>query len=72
MEPIKTFVSEVDEAFHQMQREHSEYAFSINSEDAKGEFVKKDKYKLGGDTTLYNDPLAQDYVNRVGQSMVPV
>ena len=71
-ETNQDFRLEVDEAFRRMQREHSEYAFSINSEDAKGEFVKKDKYKLGGDTTLYNNPLAQDYVNRVGQSMVPV
>src|SRR5215813_7987701 len=66
------FRLEVDEAFRRMQREHSEYAFSINAEDAKGELVKKDKYKVAGETTLYNNPLAQDYVNRVGQSMVPV
>lgn len=66
------FRHEVDEAYRRMQREHSEYAFSINAQDAKGELVKKDKYKIAGDTTLYNNPLAQDYVNRVGQSMVPV
>ena len=66
------FRLEVEEAYRRMQREHSEYAFSINAEDAKGELVKKDRYKVGGDTTLYNNPLAQDYVNRVGQSMVPV
>ncbi len=66
------FRLEVDEAYRRMQREHSEYAFSINAQDAKGELVKKDKYKVAGDTTLYNNPLAQDYVNRVGQSMVPV
>ncbi len=65
------FRLEVDEAFRRMQREHSEYAFSINAQDAKGEMVKKDKYKVVGDTTLYKNPLAQDYVNRVGQSMVP-
>ena len=39
--------------------------------DAKGKLVKEDKYKVDG-TTLYENPLAQDYVNRVGQSMVPV
>ena len=33
--------------------------------------MKEDKYKVDG-TTLYENPLAQDYVNRVGQSMVPV
>src|SRR6185369_2440424 len=54
-----------------MQREHSEFAFSINQQDAKGEFVKSDKFKAKATTTLYENPLAQDYVNRVGQSMVP-
>jgi len=65
------FRLEVDEAYRRMQREHSEYAFSINSEDAKGELVRKDKNKVKATTTLYENPLAQDYVNRVGQSMVP-
>src|SRR6185369_17168830 len=65
------FRLEVDEAYRRMQREHSEFAFSINQQDAKGEFVKSDKYKVKATTTLYENPLAQDYVNRVGQSMVP-
>src|SRR5215213_2934405 len=65
------FRLDVDEGYRRMQREHSEYAFSINAHDAKGEFVKSDKYKVGAMTTLYENPLAQDYVNRVGQSMVP-
>jgi len=65
------FRLEVEEAYRRMQREHSEYAFSINSEDAKGELVKRDKNKVRATTTLYENPLAQDYVNRVGQSMVP-
>ena len=65
------FRLEVDEAYRRMQREHSEYAFSINRQDAKGEFVKSDKYKVRDTTTLYENPLAQDYVNRVGQSMIP-
>ena len=37
------FRLEVEEAYRRMQREHSEYAFSINAEDAKGELVKKDR-----------------------------
>jgi predicted Zn-dependent protease len=65
------FRLEVDEAYRRMQREHSEYAFSINAQDAKGEFVKRDKNKVNATTTLYDNPLAQDYVNRVGQSMIP-
>jgi predicted Zn-dependent protease len=66
------FRLEVDEAYRRMQREHSEYAFSINAHDAKGGLVKNDRYKVAGTTTLYENPLAQDYVNRVGQSMIPV
>lgn len=69
-ETTPDFRLEVDEAYRRIQREHSEYAFSVNSEDAKGELVKKDKYKVS-EAGLYNNPLAQDYVNRVGQSMVP-
>src|SRR6185503_10350331 len=65
------FRLEVEEAYRRMQREHSEYAFSINAQDAKGELVKSDKFKVKATTTLYENPLAQDYVNRVGQSMVP-
>jgi predicted Zn-dependent protease len=70
-ETNQDFRLEVDEAYRRMQREHSEYAFSINAQDAKGEFVKRDKNKVNATTTLYDNPLAQDYVNRVGQSMIP-
>ena len=65
------FRLEVEEAYRRMQREHSDYAFSINAHDAKGELVKSDKYRVPATTTLYENPLAQDYINRVGQSMVP-
>ncbi|HKG47199.1 MAG TPA: M48 family metalloprotease [Pyrinomonadaceae bacterium] len=64
------FRLEVEEAYRGMQREHSEYAFSINAENAKGELVRRDKNKISR-LTLYDNPLAQDYVNRVGQSIVP-
>lgn len=65
------FRSEVDEAFRRMQREHSEYAFAINTRDPKLDHIKLDGDKVNISLTLYDNPLAQDYVNRVGQSLVP-
>ncbi|MDT5059996.1 MAG: hypothetical protein QOH63_455 [Acidobacteriota bacterium] len=65
------FRDEVDEAYRQKQREHSEYAYLINIRDPSEELktVSGDKVKI--QDTLYDNPLAQDYVNRVGQSLVP-
>ena len=65
------FRLEVEEAYRRMQREHSEYAFSINVGIAKGKQVEIEKDKIKINLTLYDNPLAQDYVNRVGQSLVP-
>ncbi len=65
------FRLEVEEAYRQVQREHSEYAFSINVRDAKDDQVQLERDKVRINLTLYENPLAQDYVNRVGQSMVP-
>lgn len=65
------FKQEVDEAYKRMQREHSEYAFSINVRDPRGEQVKVEEDRIKISQTLYDNPLAQDYVNRVGQSLVP-
>jgi predicted Zn-dependent protease len=65
------FRDEVDEAYRQKQREHSEYAFSINTRDQSDEQVMRTGDKLKIEDTLYDNPLAQDYVNRVGQSLVP-
>jgi len=65
------FRAQVDEAFRRMQREHSEYAFAINTRDPKADHIKLDGEKVIINLTLYDNPLAQDYVNRVGQSLVP-
>ncbi|HJU55454.1 MAG TPA: M48 family metalloprotease [Pyrinomonadaceae bacterium] len=65
------FREEVDEAYAQKQREHSEYAFDINTRDLSDEQVTRTGDKLKIVDTLYDNPLAQDYVNRVGQSLVP-
>lgn len=66
------FRAQVDEGFRKMQREHSEYAFDINTTDPKlvqlfnGRIKNEMKF-----LSLYDNTLAQDYVNRVGQSLVP-
>ncbi|MCP9496399.1 MAG: M48 family metalloprotease [Pyrinomonadaceae bacterium MAG19_C2-C3] len=66
------FRAEVDESYKRLQREHSEYAFDINmrdSDDSKALQRTEDRVKILD--TLYDNPLVQDYVNRVGQSVVP-
>jgi predicted Zn-dependent protease len=65
------FRQEVDEAFRRMLREHSEYAFATNTRDPRAEHVRLDGQTVHISLTLYDNPLAQDYVNRVGQSLVP-
>jgi len=65
------FHQEVEEGYRRIQREHSEYAFSINMRDPNAEQVKIDEDKVKINLTLYDNPLAQDYINRVGQSLVP-
>lgn len=65
------FREEVEEAYRQKQREHSEYAYLINIRDAADELTTRTGDKVKIEDTLYDNPLAQDYVNRVGQSLVP-
>ena len=65
------FREAVDEAYLQKQREHSEYAYYINTRNPSLQSVTRDGDKLTVEYALYDNPLAQDYVNRVGQSLVP-
>jgi Zn-dependent protease with chaperone function len=65
------FRDAVDAAYLQKQREHMEHAYYINSRDASDDKVTRTGDKLKVEDTLYDNPLAQDYVNRVGQSIVP-
>jgi predicted Zn-dependent protease len=65
------FRDAVDEAYLQKQREHSEYAYYINTRNPGTQQVTRDGDKLRVEYALYDNPLAQDYVNRVGQSLVP-
>ncbi|HZB46563.1 MAG TPA: M48 family metallopeptidase [Pyrinomonadaceae bacterium] len=65
------FRDEVDGAYRQKQREHSEYAYYTNTRNSADEQIMRDGDKLKVEDTLYDNPLAQDYVNRVGQSLAP-
>lgn len=65
------FKDEVDESLRQKQREHSEYAFHINTLDSDDDQILRSAERMRILDTLYDNPLAQDYVNRVGQSLVP-
>lgn len=61
----------VEEAYSTEKRKHTEYAYFVNTRDASDEQITRTGDKLKVDDTLYDNPLAQDYVNRVGQSIVP-
>jgi predicted Zn-dependent protease len=65
------FRDAVEDAYLQKQREHSEHAYYINTRNPATQQVTRDGDKLRVEYALYDNPLAQDYVNRVGQSLVP-
>jgi predicted Zn-dependent protease len=64
------FRDSVDDAYRNKQREQTEYAFDINTRNGFDQ-VRRDGDKLKIYDALYDNPLAQDYVNRLGQSLVP-
>ncbi len=66
-----SFKESVDEAWRQKQREHGEYALAINLGDASAPQVTRVKDKVKVEAALYDHSLAQDYVNRLGQSLIP-
>jgi Zn-dependent protease with chaperone function len=65
------FKNEVEDAYRRKQREHAEYAFDINTRNSLDDQISRDGDKLKIYDALYDNPLAQDYVNRLGQSLVP-
>ncbi len=65
------FKDEVDQAFDDVRRQHSEHAFLMNTLNAQDERITHTGDKIKTEDTLYDNPLVQDYVNRVGQSLVP-
>jgi Zn-dependent protease with chaperone function len=65
------FRDTVDEAYRRKQREHAEFAFTINMSNGIDAQINRDGDKPKIYDALYDNPLAGDYVNRVGQSLVP-
>lgn len=61
----------VDDRYRTIRRDHTLQAYNVNMRPSNLKLVSKDGDKLVFDNTLYDNPLAQDFVNRVGQSLVP-
>ncbi|HSK70805.1 MAG TPA: M48 family metalloprotease [Pyrinomonadaceae bacterium] len=67
------FKEEVDYEYRRLQREHAKLAFEFNTLDNNDWVTTNSGDKLPkNNDTLYDNLMAQDYVNRVGQSLVPV
>jgi predicted Zn-dependent protease len=65
------FKDAVDYRYREIRRSHIESAYSINMRPSNSKLVNRDGEKLVFEDTLYDNPLAQDYINRVGQALVP-
>jgi tetratricopeptide (TPR) repeat protein len=66
------FREDVDFEFRRLRREHATMAFDYNTNDRDDWVVSNSGDRLPKNTdTLYDNLMAQDYVNRVGQSLVP-
>jgi hypothetical protein len=65
------FREDVELEYKRIRRNHAKYAFEINTTDSDDEVMTNSGDKIPKDDTLYDNLLAQDYVNRVGQSLVP-
>jgi predicted Zn-dependent protease len=64
------FHDQVDQAYQDLQGQHAFQAFDINTTDTTQVVVKEgDVIKIR--RALYDNPRVLDYVNRVGQSLVP-
>jgi len=64
------FRDEVDRAYQDLQRQHALLAYHVNT-SFKVNLVTTEGDYFGLDPVLYNDPRVQDYVDRIGQMLVP-
>ena len=65
------FRDTVDEAYEGKMHEHAKLAFEMNTRNGLDGQIRRDGDKPKFFDALYDNPLAQDYVNRLGQSLVP-
>ncbi|HEV8146761.1 MAG TPA: M48 family metalloprotease [Bryobacteraceae bacterium] len=65
------FREDVDKHYDQIQQQHSQEAFSNNIAPPARPTVVHDGDRLRLQTGLYDNKLVADYVNRVGQTLVP-
>jgi predicted Zn-dependent protease len=65
------FRDEVDSHFEHVQREHSGIAYRNNAAAPARPTVVHDGDRLRLQTGLYDNKLVSDYINRVGQRLVP-
>src|SRR5438309_1197299 len=64
------FRDEVDASFEEVMRTHSDEAFNTNiNRRSHLVFVNEDTWRMH--STLYDNLLVQDHVNRIGQRLVP-
>jgi predicted Zn-dependent protease len=61
----------VDQEYLRLQREQAEFAYLVNTQDQDDKLLVRTGDKVIKQDTLYDNPLAQDYINRLGQSLVP-
>jgi predicted Zn-dependent protease len=67
MEKDPAFRAGVEEVYRQKLREHSEYAAMVNGQGMSAAALQdKQRFDL-----LYDNPIVQSYVNRLGQSLTP-
>jgi predicted Zn-dependent protease len=71
LEKDADFRSEVEAAYRDKLREHGEYAAAINSLNSAKTTAETPQSPLLKFDALYDNPLVTDYINRVGQSLVP-
>src|SRR5712671_5455805 len=65
------FREAVDRHYDQVQQEHSQQAFDNNIAPPARPTVVHDGDRLRLQTGLYDNKLVSDYVNRIGQQLVP-
>jgi len=64
------FRDDVDDAYSDLLRQHTEMAYERNiSRSSRMWAVQEDRFRLH--TGLYDHPLLQEQINRIGQSLVP-